>query len=155
MIEFNIIILSSLTLTNPGFIFSLPPFFDIALSQSPFAFFFLLLWLIRVHFPEIYFPSSLVHSFSIKSSSLWGWFSNLCLYSWIQLNLPSLKCIVLSPDWCSSVDWALACEPKGHRFSSQSGYMPRLWARSPVRDVQGGNHLMLHSFSFSCLSKNK
>ena len=37
-----------------------------------------------------------------------------------------------SPGWCGSVDWALACEPKGHRFSSQSGHMPGLQARSPV-----------------------
>ena len=25
-----------------------------------------------------------------------------------------------------------ACEPKGHRFNSQSGHVPGLWARSSV-----------------------
>ena len=38
----------------------------------------------------------------------------------------------LSPGWCGSVDWMLACEPKGHQFDPQSGHMPGLWARSPV-----------------------
>ena len=31
-----------------------------------------------------------------------------------------------------SVDWVLACEPKGYWFSSQSGHIPELWARSPA-----------------------
>ena len=34
--------------------------------------------------------------------------------------------------WCGSVDWALACEPTGHWFNSQSGHMPGLRARSSV-----------------------
>ena len=42
----------------------------------------------------------------------------------------------LSPGWCDTVDWALACEPKGRQFDSQSGHMPGLRARSPVRGVQ-------------------
>ena len=29
-----------------------------------------------------------------------------------------------SPGWYSSVDWALACEPKGHQFESQLGHVP-------------------------------
>ena len=41
-----------------------------------------------------------------------------------------------SPGWCGSVDWAAACELKGHRFDSQSGHMPGLWARSPVGDAR-------------------
>ena len=36
------------------------------------------------------------------------------------------------PGWCGSVDWALACKPKGRWFNSQSGHMPGLQARSPV-----------------------
>ena len=39
---------------------------------------------------------------------------------------------IFSPGWCASLDWTLACEPKGHRFDSQPGHMPGLWARSPV-----------------------
>ena len=38
-----------------------------------------------------------------------------------------------SSGWCGSVDWALAYEPKGRQFNSQSGHMPRMIARSPVR----------------------
>ena len=34
--------------------------------------------------------------------------------------------------WCGSVDWVLACEPKGHQFHSQSRHRPGLQARSPV-----------------------
>ena len=42
----------------------------------------------------------------------------------------------ISPGWCGSVDWVLACEPKGCWFNSQSGNVPGLWARSPVGGVQ-------------------
>ena len=38
----------------------------------------------------------------------------------------------LSSGWCGSVEWVPACKPKGHWFDSQSGHMPRLWARSLV-----------------------
>ena len=30
------------------------------------------------------------------------------------------------------IDCLLACKPKGHRFNSQLGHMPGLWAGSPV-----------------------
>ena len=40
-----------------------------------------------------------------------------------------------SPGWCGSVDWVPAFKPKGHQFDSQSGHMPGLQARSPVRGV--------------------
>ena len=40
------------------------------------------------------------------------------------------------PGWCGSVDWVLACEPKGHWFDSQSGHMPGLRARSPAGGVR-------------------
>ena len=36
------------------------------------------------------------------------------------------------PGWCSSVNWARACEPKCCWFNSQSGYKPGLRARSLV-----------------------
>ena len=42
----------------------------------------------------------------------------------------------ISPGWCGSVDWAPTCEPKGCWFDSQSGYMPGLWARSPIGGVR-------------------
>ena len=38
----------------------------------------------------------------------------------------------MGPGWCGSVDWVLACEPKGRWFHSQSGHMPGLRARCPV-----------------------
>ena len=66
--------------------------------------------------------------------------------------------------WCGSMDWVLACKPKDHQFNSQSGHMPGLWARSPVRGVWEATNqgisctLMFLSLSFtlpSTLSKNK
>ena len=38
-----------------------------------------------------------------------------------------------NPGWCGSVVWALACEPKGCWFDSQSGHIPGLQLRSPTR----------------------
>ena len=70
----------------------------------------------------------------------------------------------ICPGWCGSVDQALAWEPKGRRFDSQSVHMPGLWARSPVRDVwevidgHFSHTSMFLSLSFSLsspLSKNK
>ena len=55
-----------------------------------------------------------------------------------------------SPGWCDSVDWVLACEPKGCWFESQSGHMPELRATSLVWGHVRSNHtLMFLSFSFS------
>ena len=34
------------------------------------------------------------------------------------------------------MDSVLAYKPKGRQFNSQSGHVPRLWASSPVEDVQ-------------------
>ena len=64
--------------------------------------------------------------------------------------------------WCVSVDWALACEPKGCWFNSQSGHMPGLWARF-CRGCERGSWSMYlwhidASLPFSLpypLSKNK
>ena len=36
----------------------------------------------------------------------------------------------LYPSWCGSVDWALACEPKGHGFGSKC--IPALRAGSQL-----------------------
>ena len=64
-----------------------------------------------------------------------------------------------SPGWCGSVDRALACEPKGHGFDSQSGHTPGLQARSPVGGVLEESHtdvsLLLFLPSFSFLKVNK
>ena len=66
----------------------------------------------------------------------------------------------ISPGWCGSVDWALACKQKGRWFNSRSGYMPGLRARSPGGGVQKGvphtNVSLTHRcFSLSLpLSKN-
>ena len=35
-----------------------------------------------------------------------------------------LKFRVFCPGCCGSVDWSLACEPKGHWFDSQTGHVP-------------------------------
>ena len=40
-----------------------------------------------------------------------------------------------SPGWYGLVDWAPSCKPNGRWFSSQSGHMSGLLARSPVRDA--------------------
>ena len=66
---------------------------------------------------------------------------------WKQPKSPSvnewIKKLWYGPGWCHSMDWVLACEPKGWRFNSQSGHMPGL--QSPV----GSNHtLMFPSLSF-------
>ena len=70
-----------------------------------------------------------------------------------------LKRKTISPGWCGSVDWVLACKPKGRQFNAQSGHMPGLQARSPVKGRARGNHTMTFlslSFHFpSPLSKNK
>ena len=39
------------------------------------------------------------------------------------------------PDLCGSVDWVLACKPKGRWFDSQSEHLPGMWARSPVEGM--------------------
>ena len=52
---------------------------------------------------------------------------------------------------------ALSHRPKGHKFNSQSGHMPRLWVQSPVRAHITGNQSMFLSLSllspFPSLSK--
>ena len=45
------------------------------------------------------------------------------------------------PGWYGSVDWVLACKPKGHWFNSHSGHMPGLQARYPVGSVQEATDL--------------
>ena len=47
-----------------------------------------------------------------------------------------LKYTHFSPGWCGSMDGVLACVPKGHRFHSQSGHKPGLWAKPPVGGAQ-------------------
>ena len=74
------------------------------------------------------------------------------------------------PGWCGSVDWALACEPKGLEFDSQSGHMPGFQARPPVGGMweatnqrEANNQCISHTWMFfslsfslpSPLSKNK
>ena len=63
-----------------------------------------------------------------------------------------------SRGWCGSVDWALACELKGHWFDYQSEHTSGLWARSPVGGVQEATTHWCSSPSFSLslpLSKKK
>ena len=67
-----------------------------------------------------------------------------------RMSIWKLKMWYLSPGWCVSVDWGLACEPKGYQFASQSGHMPGLQTRSPVGGVQG-NWLMF-SLTHRCFS---
>ena len=54
--------------------------------------------------------------------------------TWRQLKCPSIDDWIkmqYTLGWCGSIDWALACEPKGHRFNSQSGQMPGSLVRPP------------------------
>ena len=52
-----------------------------------------------------------------------------------------------------SVDWVLACEPKGRQFGSHSGHMPRLWAWSPVRGMwEETEKCVSHTLLFFSLS---
>ena len=61
-----------------------------------------------------------------------------------------LKLTLIHSDWCGSVGWTLSCKLKSDQFDSQSGYMPRLWVKSPVGWHLRGNHtLMFLSLSFS------
>ena len=39
------------------------------------------------------------------------------------------------------MDWAPACDSKGHWFDSQSGHMPGLWARSPAGSWERQPHI--------------
>ena len=64
------------------------------------------------------------------------------------------------PGWCDSVDCVPACEPKGRWFDSQSGHMPGLRARSPVRATYDATTHWCFSPSLSpslslCLKINK
>ena len=67
------------------------------------------------------------------------WVTVLLLNGWMtakdQFQAPK-EVYRASPGWCVSVDWVLACKPKGRWFNSQAGHMPGLWARSPM----GGAH---------------
>ena len=54
----------------------------------------------------------------------------------VRLEKGRLERMGVSPGWCGSVDRALACEPKGRWFDSQSGHMPGLWTRSLVGIIQ-------------------
>ena len=68
------------------------------------------------------------------------------------------KKVYRSPGWCGSVDWTLACEPKGRQFNSQSGHMPGLWARSSFGGIWEASTHWCFSPSFflpSLLSKSK
>ena len=65
----------------------------------------------------------LVWPLSSKTPNTWEVFS-------VELCLSQERYI--GPGWCGSVDWVLACEPKGHQFDSQLGHMPGLQARSPM-----------------------
>ena len=67
--------------------------------------------------------------------------------------------IKISLGWCGSMDWVLACEPKGCQFNSQSEKHAWVLGQVSSRGHMQDNHtLMFLSFSFSLpspLSKNK
>ena len=71
------------------------------------------------------------------SASSHGIFTKVDHVVGYKTHLNKFERIEISPGWCSSVDWAPTCNPKGCRFDSQSGHMPGLRARSPVGGVQG------------------
>ena len=58
-----------------------------------------------------------------------------------------------SPGCYGLVDWATACEPKGHWFDSQSGHMPGLWARALFGDMwEATDWCISHTLMFLSLS---
>ena len=63
---------------------------------------------------------------------------------WIKYK--TIKNMMWNPGWCGSVDWVLACEPKGPRFDSQSGL--HSWVTDQVPEV--GKRGM---FSFKLLQR--
>ena len=82
----------------------------------------------------------------------------LWVRSHCRFNVVLKKCM-FSSGWCSSVDWAQACKPRGCQFYSQPRHMPGLQARSPVGDAwEATTHWCFLFLSFSLhslLSKNK
>ena len=58
--------------------------------------------------------------------------SSLIYYRVHTKTVQTISKRAFSPGWCGSVDWVLACEPKGCWFDSQSGHMPGLQARFSV-----------------------
>ena len=54
----------------------------------------------------------------------------------LNINKNGIKMNELALAGVDSVDRALACEPKGYQFDSQSGNMPQLQARSSVGGAQ-------------------
>ena len=56
-----------------------------------------------------------------------SYFLIICMFTGVALK------IFFCPGWCSSVDWARTCEPKGRWSNSQSRHMPGFQARSSVR----------------------
>ena len=86
------------------------------------------------------FPYSCIHWLILVCSLTRDWTHNLGLpgrlCNHLSYQARALKGGDICPGWCSSVDWALDYEPKGCQFSSQSGHMPGLQARSPVGGTQ-------------------
>ena len=67
---------------------------------------------------------------------------------------------IYGPGWFGLLDWMPACEPRGHRFDSQSRHMPGLWDRPPVGGVWEATTHWCFSPSLSlflplCLKINK
>ena len=95
---------------------------------------------------------SFIHCEVFLVYSISSWSSFLFLHVPVQFSRDHLYPIVWSclpcqilidhknmdwgPGWCGSVDWVLACKPKGYQLDSQSGHMPGFRARLPVGDMQ-------------------
>ena len=87
------------------------------------------------------------------------------IYTILEIKTEKLKNIYLlihfkrtirSSGWCGSVDWAPACESKGHQFDSQSRAHDCVAGQVPSRGRMRGNHtLMFLSLSFSPLPHSK
>ena len=59
-----------------------------------------------------------------------------------------------SPGWCGSVDWVLACEPKGHQFNSQSRAHACVAGQVSRGGHVRGNHILIFPSLSSPFSKN-
>ena len=102
-------------------------------------------WFFWISFVDIFMLWVVVGSYNVCFSlPIWG-----------NVKLNYFKYHSLDPGWCGSVDWASACEPKGHQFNSQSGHMPGLQVRCPVGGMwEATTHCCFSPFLSPSLSLN-
>ena len=78
--------------------------------------------------------------FMLKSQSPIGWCLEVGPWEWWGLALMT-RLVPFCLGWCGSLDWTLACKLKGRWFDSRPGYMPGLWAGSPIGAYERQPHI--------------